>query len=402
LRITWFSNAPWTPTGYGTQTAQVIRRMKADGHDVAVASNYGEMARVTEWEGIPVFPGGAERYSTDMIERVHRVHTEGKLGVIIGLYDSWVIGDATGTNAHAWWTPVDHDPLPPKVLQFAEKHPIIAMSRFGEATFAKDGITAPYIPHGIETATFRPTPSDFRKRLEVPEDAYLVVINAANQDNSPSRKAWPEMLFALNRFMRDRDDVYVYLHTDVNRPSGISIPAFMVLTGMDVKRVRAADYIDYRMGIHSAQELAEAYSAADVLLATSRGEGFGLAVPEAMACGTPAIVTDFSAQPEIVGDTGWTVTWQPDYDAFQGSFWATPWIGSIVGALQKSYAERGSEVATVRREAARQKAMEYDADHVYAEHWRPYLAQLEAELEAPVKRRPGNTKAAKRRRKGAR
>jgi glycosyltransferase involved in cell wall biosynthesis len=395
LRITWFSNAPWTPTGYGTQTAQVIRRMAADGHDIAVASNYGEMARVTEWEGIPVFPGGAERYSTDMIERVHRVHTEGKPGAIIGLYDSWVIGDATGTNANAWWTPIDHDPVPPKVLGFAEKHPIIAMSRFGQSTLAKDKVTAPYIPHGIEAATFHPTPSDFRKRLEVPEDAFLVVINAANQDNSPSRKAWPEMLWALNRFMRDRDDVYVYLHTDVNRPSGISIPGFMILTAMDAKRVRAADYIDYRMGIHSAVELAEAYSAADVLLSTSRGEGFGLAVAEAMSCGTPAIVTDFSAQPELVGETGWKVQWQPDYDAFQGSFWATPWIGSIVKALQQSYDERGTEVAAVRREAAREHAAQYDADLVYDTFWRPYLVTLEAGLEKP--QRPGNTKSAKRR-----
>jgi hypothetical protein len=40
-RILWVSNAPWAATGYGQQTAQAITRLKADGNDVAVASNYG-------------------------------------------------------------------------------------------------------------------------------------------------------------------------------------------------------------------------------------------------------------------------------------------------------------------------------------------------------------------------
>lgn len=388
MRITWFSNAPWTPTGYGTQTAQVVRRLRDDGHDIAIASNYGEMARITEWEGIPVFPGGADRYSTDLIERVHRVH-EGDL--LIGLYDSWVIGDAVAGLPVAWWTPIDHDPAPPKVIAFADKHRILAMSRFGEAALAKEGISSTYIPHGIETTTYRPRPSDFRKRNDIPEDAFLVVINAANQDNSPSRKAWPEMLFAITRFMATRPDVYVYLNTDVTRPSGLHLPALMALMAMDAKRIRAADPLAYRMGVASADEVAEMYTAADVLLATSRGEGFGLAVPEAMLCGTPAIVTDFSAQPELVGDTGWRVRWQPEYDAFQGSFWAVPWIGSIVAALGEAYDEKGSVAAQDRRSAAMTHAAQYDADRVYAGHWRPFLAR------AVEKPRPGNTKAAKRR-----
>lgn len=392
MRITWFSNAPWTPTGYGTQTAQVVRRLRDDGHDVAIASNYGEMARITEWEGIPVFPGGADRYSTDLIRRIHSVH-EGDL--LIGLYDSWVIGDAVKDVNAAWWTPIDHEPAPPKVLEFADKHRIITMSRFGEGVLAKEGIGSTFIPHGIETSVYRPTPSDFRERHGIPTDAFLVGINAANQDNSPSRKAWPEMLFALARIMQAHPDVWVYLNTDAVRPSGIHIPGLMALMGLDTKRFRLADPLDYRIGVTSAEDVAAMYTAADVLLATSRGEGFGLAVPEAMACGTPAIVTDFSAQPELVGDTGWKVRWQPDYDAFQGSFWAVPWIGSIVSALDAAYAEKGTQAAQDRRSAAMAHAAQYDADRVYDEHWRPFLAGIESELRRPA--RPGNTKAAKRR-----
>ena len=52
LTATWHSNAPWTYTGYGSQTKQVVRRMHADGHRMAIAANYGIEQMITEWEGL--------------------------------------------------------------------------------------------------------------------------------------------------------------------------------------------------------------------------------------------------------------------------------------------------------------------------------------------------------------
>jgi glycosyltransferase involved in cell wall biosynthesis len=46
------------------------------------------------------------------------------------------------------------------------------------------------------------------------------------------------------------------------------------------------------------------YSGATALLFPSHYEGFGLPPLEAMSCGTPAIVSNRSAQPEVVGDGG--------------------------------------------------------------------------------------------------
>lgn len=50
----------------------------------------------------------------------------------------------------------------------------------------------------------------------------------------------------------------------------------------------------------SQQELAEIYSVADIVLSLSRAETFGLTVAEGMACGTPAIVYNNSATPELI------------------------------------------------------------------------------------------------------
>lgn len=52
----------------------------------------------------------------------------------------------------------------------------------------------------------------------------------------------------------------------------------------------------------SREELAEIYSAADVFINLSREETFGLVVGEAMACGTPVIVYNSTACPEIVAE----------------------------------------------------------------------------------------------------
>lgn len=50
------------------------------------------------------------------------------------------------------------------------------------------------------------------------------------------------------------------------------------------------------------QELAELYSSADVFVNLSMEETFGLVVAEAMACGTPAIVYNSTACPEVVAE----------------------------------------------------------------------------------------------------
>ena len=48
--------------------------------------------------------------------------------------------------------------------------------------------------------------------------------------------------------------------------------------------------------------LVEIYNAADILLAPSLYEGFGLTILEAMACGTPVITSNVSSLPEVTND----------------------------------------------------------------------------------------------------
>lgn len=59
---------------------------------------------------------------------------------------------------------------------------------------------------------------------------------------------------------------------------------------------------------NSSEELAQWYNRADIVLSLSKAETFGLTVVEGMACGTPAIVYDNTAQPELITkDTGFVI-----------------------------------------------------------------------------------------------
>ncbi|MGI6208315.1 MAG: glycosyltransferase family 4 protein [Anaerolineae bacterium] len=60
------------------------------------------------------------------------------------------------------------------------------------------------------------------------------------------------------------------------------------------------------------EELLYLYNAATVLAYPSHYEGFGLPPLEAMACGTPVIVSNTSAMPEVVGEAGLLVNPEDD------------------------------------------------------------------------------------------
>lgn len=396
MKILWASNAPWAPSGYGTQTLQAVRRIAADGHSIAIAANYGSQAQATYWPGlpdVPILPALYDGIGNDILPAHFQAWTGDEPGVLITLYDVWPYHIERFRNMNvASWVPIDHMPAPPQVVAWCKEHRPLAMSRFGQRMLEVEGITADYIPHAIETSIYSPgSKAQARAELEWPADDFIILVNAANKGMTPMRKAWSENLIAASMFLKDHPDARIHLHTERVGAQSPDLQLLADIAHIDPARLSWTPQYLLKVGQISASDVARMYRASDVLLATSKGEGFGVPTVEAQACGLPVIVSDFSAQPELVG-AGWLVAGQPDMDPIQSASFFTPYIYSIRDALEQAYNAKDDPGI---RDRAIAKAQEYDADRVYAEHWRPVLASLEEAMRPPV--RKGMSKGAKRR-----
>lgn len=78
-------------------------------------------------------------------------------------------------------------------------------------------------------------------------------------------------------------------------------PAYARALRERVETLGLSDAVTF-LGYTSERTLREHYSGAACLVLPSLGEGFGLPVLEAMACGTPVVAANASSLPEVVGD----------------------------------------------------------------------------------------------------
>jgi glycosyltransferase involved in cell wall biosynthesis len=383
VRILWLSNAPWVPSGYGQQTALFAPRLAAAGHEVSVLCNYGLQGREMSLGPITCCPGDAQWGNANLAPYAARHQAD----LVIALCDAFVLRPdlwPESLDMPVWvWAPVDHQPCPPLVAQVLA-HPRltpVAMSRFGQEQLREQGLDPLYVPHGVDSRVFRPRPeirAEVRAELGIPPDVFLAGMVAANTGGPVSRKGFPQAFQAFTRFAETSPDAWLYVHTQP-RPAGGGLQLDMLAEacGCPQARLRFPHAESWELG-YSAESVAHIYQAFDVLLQPSMGEGFGIPILEAQACGVPVIASDHSAMPELV-EAGWLVDGDPWWDETQKSFFLNPSVGGIVDALGEAYQARDDQPLRAR---AAGFARGYDADLVTGADWLPHLQTLQSHTEA--------------------
>jgi FkbM family methyltransferase len=381
MKISWLSNAPWSMTGYGVQTRLFTPLIKALGHEVQISAFYGLEGGILNLGGIPIYPRGYHMYGQD-IYSANANHFGADL--LISLMDAWVFEPDKNINKIPWapWFPIDSAPLPPAVkdkVELAFKR--IVFSRFGERMMQEAGLDCYYVPHGVDTKVYQPGDmAKAREKLKLPMDKFVVGMVAANKGN-PSRKAFCPQIEAFAMLHKQHEDTILYLHTckgENGEHGGVNLSEFIRFHGLEIgKDVFFCDQYMQVLG-YPDEAMAEYYQSFDVFMLVSMGEGFGIPIIEAQACGCPVIVGDWTSMGELAFG-GWKIPieaaepWWTPLRAYQ----FMPRVGAIYEALIAAYNMKGNQRY---RKWAREGVVAYNAEKVAREYWKPVLEDIEANL----------------------
>ena len=151
------------------------------------------------------------------------------------------------------------------------------------------------IPNGIDLEVFKPTDSDFKKKKGITDKK--MILGVAN--------VWSKRK-GFNDILRLRDilsDDYCIVLVGLSQEQINSLPKGII----GIQRTA------------NIRELVEIYSSADVFINPSYEETMGMVTAEALACGTPAVVYNKTAVPEIVDTNSGIVVEAGDISEFSNA-----------------------------------------------------------------------------------
>lgn len=177
-----------------------------------------------------------------------------------------------------------------------------------------------HLPIAADTSDLILTGSDYTKQeiiqqLGIPPEKIRVIYHGIDHrifrvyDKTPLNFSLPEKFLLFVGSIEPRKNLLTFLkaYTSMEERFKMNFPLVLIgFKGWDNQEVMELihlhhTYIHY-LGFLSDQELAYVYNMATVFVYPSLYEGFGLPPLEAMACGTPVIVSNTSSMPEVCGD----------------------------------------------------------------------------------------------------
>ena len=236
-------------------------------------------------------------------------------------------------------------------------------SQWGAERFAASGVTKPIrvVPLGYDAARFRPA-AGARRASE--RFTFLSVFEWGE------RKA-PEVLlraYAAAFSGPERKDVLLLLRAN-NHDGHVDVAAQIEALGLPNDGPPVA--LLYNTHVRSSQ-LATLYQGADAFVLPSRGEGWGMPILEAMACGLPTIATPWSGPSEFLNEgVGYPIAVRrlvpadakcPYYEGFR---WADPDPDDLVAKLRHVFTHR-EEARAKGAAAATEAATKWTWGHTAA------------------------------------
>lgn len=158
-----------------------------------------------------------------------------------------------------------------------------------------------YAYHPVNENIFQPVENASIEQLKNVD--YVITMVQMNRDGI-RKNILAQLKAVLEVILETRGKVGLYIHAmnhDPISPLSVNITNFIQKNFPGLEQFVKIAPIDYYITGVPQQTMARLYSASDLVLMCTSGEGFGLPSVEAMMCGTPVLGSNNTATKEIVG-----------------------------------------------------------------------------------------------------
>jgi glycosyltransferase involved in cell wall biosynthesis len=207
-----------------------------------------------------------------------------------------------------------------------------------------------YVPHGVDTKVFKPATEEekieLRKEMNIKPETFVIGMVAHNQ----YRKFINRLLDAFSLFHTKNPDSLLILHCSPKDITGWDIPIILKDRGM-LNCVLFTDKASKGVGDVQVPEteMRNFYCIMDVHALSTGGEGFGVPLVEAMACGIPNVATAYTTPNEffceeiiepdgskkLVPERGFPIPYTEVEIHHTGGIWAKIGIPEMATAFQQ-------------------------------------------------------------------
>jgi len=375
MKFIWLSVHPLAPSGYGTVTRQIVPRLVNEGHEVIIATKHFHTGYHI-WNGVPVIQGLNVNILNRMVDK-------GEADYIISLLDNHALTDVP--KKWVSYTPFDTEKLPESIRKWLV-HPelIIGLTRHGQAEIEKAGFECMYAPHGVDTQVYCPNETLRLEERKVLGWENNFIIGAVGVNYPDDRKNFINLIHAFKKFHERHNEARLFMVSNpIDTDGGDHLVKCIQNLGLN-NLMKWTDPDLYFTGQVTDEMVANRYRGMDVMCLPTRGEGFGLPLIEAQACGVPVITTGASTGPELCATQYLIPVQWHEWQWFNKDWRPNVNADSIFNALEKAYND------TNRVNVGKQGhgfAQFYDWDRVFEDYWKPILKKIEG-LKVRVKTIP--------------
>jgi glycosyltransferase involved in cell wall biosynthesis len=272
--VFWHSQVG-SPSGYAVSAREIVLQLDTLDVDVRLAYLYG-----TDWMDT--------RRDDHRIAAMRRRPKDLSLPQVV--YGSGDLFCKNGGRYRIGYTMLEVDGIPADWILLANAlDEVWVPSTFNRETFLNSGLQVPIhvMPLGVNPDYFNPKIRAFRPSQRY---TFLSVFEWGE------RKAGELLLHAYFQAFSGNDDVLLLLKI-INTDPGVNVQRQIAALGLPAVGPPVAILYNQELPSHQMGSL---YRSTDCFVLPTRGEGFGMPILEAMACGLPVIATGWSAHTDFV------------------------------------------------------------------------------------------------------